>query len=270
MDIEVIWPETVEVDPEDVLPPVVIEGWSIVRHGGADKTTKKLVVKTAISSPETTVDVAGNTLGYVFDEASNVGTGGWVWQGALLMANYLTDKSVYGDNHFAGASVLELGAGIGQVALVLASIGAHVVATDRSLVLPLLQANLENNAHRIPPSDLGGGSAVGAELEWATDIVYNPDLLPPGSEKWDYILAADCLKCKEFVPLLHATLLAYAHPETTIIFSYEERGLQALDVFRDATQQDFAWSDIQGSPIAGNLSSGDRAIWSMTRTAPFP
>jgi len=264
-------------DEEDTLEPVIIEGWSIVRHGKVEKETRKLHVTTTITSPPLAPGVlpqadtheADNELVLVLKESTDVGTGGWVWQGAMITANFVTDPASFATGTWMGKSVLELGAGIGHTALVLASLGAAVVATDQALVVPLLAANLAANEKTVAAH---GGSAAAAELEWAPDVAVDPAVVASAGlaadDSFDYIVACDCLKCNEFVEPLAATLRAYAASSaTTILFSYEERGLCALDTFYAATagQGDFEWTELVGSSVGGGLASGDRAIWSMRR-----
>lgn len=63
----------------------------------------------------------------------------------------------------AASSVLELGSGTGVVGIAAACSGAHVVATDRAGVLPLLRGNVQLNAAQIQAA---GGSVRVMEYDW--------------------------------------------------------------------------------------------------------
>ena len=84
------------------------------------------------------------------------GNGATLWDCALGLASHLQQQKGW-----KGKRCLELGAGIGLIALVLASLGAHVIATERDLALPLLQRNVNDN-------NAGGCLDVRVEsLDWS-------------------------------------------------------------------------------------------------------
>ena len=79
------------------------------------------------------------------------GNGATVWDSALAFATAVSssgddDNSVAATTDWRGLRVLELGSGVGLVALALACRGANVVATERAIALPLLEKNVEANA----------------------------------------------------------------------------------------------------------------------------
>ena len=79
------------------------------------------------------------------------GNGATVWDSALAFATAVSssgddDDSVAATTDWRGLRVLELGSGVGLVALALACRGANVVATERAIALPLLEKNVEANA----------------------------------------------------------------------------------------------------------------------------
>eukprot|EP00884_Botryococcus_braunii_P007422 jgi/Botrbrau1/16681/Bobra.0068s0096.3 len=81
-----------------------------------------------------------------------------VWQGALLMADYIMDNPL----QFQDAVVLELGCGTGLAGTVASLFARRVYLTDvETGVLRLCQANVRNNQQR------GGGSDVRVRrLDW--------------------------------------------------------------------------------------------------------
>ncbi|CAE6503562.1 unnamed protein product [Rhizoctonia solani] len=98
------------------------------------------------------------------DDGASNGTALWL-SGQVLAAYIASLPPLSG-----GARVIELGSGIGFTALVLASLGYHVIATDaHPSVLSLLIQNIQRNAQNLP------GSVQVRELDWC---------VPP--EQWDW------------------------------------------------------------------------------------
>ena len=115
------------------------------------------------------------------------GNGATVWDSALAFATAVSsggvdDDSVAATTDWRGLRVLELGSGCGLVALALACRGAHVVATERAIALPLLEKNVEANAALVKRR---GGSVACAALDWTTP---DADVLNRG---YDAVVGAD-------------------------------------------------------------------------------
>ncbi|CAE7113699.1 unnamed protein product [Rhizoctonia solani] len=112
--------------------------------------------------------------------------------------------------------VIELGSGIGFTALVLASLGYHVIATDADpSVLALLAQNVQRNAPDLP------GSVQVRELDWCvppeqwnwsdpTSVTspraYNDPALQCAPPVFDLIVTADTLYVPHLTPHLLRTL----------------------------------------------------------------
>jgi len=75
--------------------------------------------------------------------------------------------------------VVELGAGIGLVAMTLASMGADVVATERKIALPILERNVAENR----PFETGSLKIL--ELDWTKETSWR--FLP----KTEYFVGSD-------------------------------------------------------------------------------
>lgn len=258
---------------EDTLDPVVIAGWSITRHGRYSKTSRSLSIRAVISSPmlHCFEDGVPRVLSFSFGEDSNCGTGGWLWHAAPLLARHLTDASVYSPGFFHDKTVLELGAGIGFISLLLAALGARVVASDVAhVVSPVLQTNLCANIASMPhqpgraaelPLDV-----VAAVVHWSEDFARTDAVAPDGlARRYDFVLASDCLKCAEYVAPLAATVRFFSDSDTVVLFSYEERGLHALDLFWAELSTTHDWTELEGRSSGGGLAVGDRAIWRMQK-----
>ncbi|CAM9536576.1 unnamed protein product, partial [Hapterophycus canaliculatus] len=82
--------------------------------------------------------------------------GSIVWDAEIILAHYL--DQAYG-SRLSGMRVLELGAGTGLAGIVAARLGASVVLTDQSKLLPTLMKNARANAWDLevgqsrPPTD---------------------------------------------------------------------------------------------------------------------
>ena len=129
-----------------------------------------------------------------------------VWPASAELALHVADV-------VRGRSVVELGAGAGLAGLACAVNGAaRVVLTDLAENLPLLQRNAARNSLDV----------VVAAFDWNA-----PDAL---GERFDVVLAADCVFWPElFEPLLNA-IEAVARPDGTVLVAVTHR-LGRTDAF---------------------------------------
>ncbi|GBF88102.1 hypothetical protein Rsub_00814 [Raphidocelis subcapitata] len=111
-----------------------------------------------------------------------------VWDSSIVVAKWCEHWA----DAVAGARCLDLSSGCGLVAIVLARLGADVVATDLAPNLPLLRENCQANAP---------GAVAVLEHTWGTDVA---PLGPP----FDLVFACDVMYVEEAVPDLVATLRA--------------------------------------------------------------
>lgn len=103
-----------------------------------------------------------------------------VWECGQALADYFLWQKAAGQIHGLNMNVLELGAGTGATSLVLASLGATVVATDYE---PRVLENLRQNIH----SNKLRHAVQVHELSWAHPTTYL------ASSEFDLIVAADVL-----------------------------------------------------------------------------
>ncbi|KAG6854628.1 hypothetical protein C0991_004230 [Blastosporella zonata] len=97
-----------------------------------------------------------------------ISNGTALWLGAQCLSAYLATL-----NRPPG-SLVELGSGIGLTALVMASLGWRVLATDIPHVISsVLSPNILTNLHRLPPAS---GSIQVSELDWT---------IPPDAWIWN-------------------------------------------------------------------------------------
>ncbi|RSH84742.1 uncharacterized protein EHS24_006266 [Apiotrichum porosum] len=139
-------------------------------------------------------------------EADNT-TGTTLWTGAQVLSAYLS-KTVSSSTE-KQTTVLELGAGIGFLALALAEAGLDVVTTDIEPVLSVLSRNVGNCAASLPA---GSGSVRVAELDWLAEdrpaAIAALDL-----PHIDMVVTADTVYAPHLSPALWATLAAVCRPD---------------------------------------------------------
>ncbi|GJQ69225.1 hypothetical protein Trydic_g6374 [Trypoxylus dichotomus] len=173
-----------------------------------------------------------------------------VWDAGIVLAKYLEELYKRDPQFLQGINVLELGAGLGPVGLVAASLGANVMLTDLSEAIPLLRFNINKN------KSLCRGSVRCAILKWGENIDFG---YIPGK-----ILLADCVYYKESIDSLIKTLKYYAGRDTEIILAQElrESDMQKSNwtYFLESIQKDFQWIEIPLSEQNSNYSSSDIVI----------
>lgn len=130
-----------------------------------------------------------------------------VWRGAVLMVDYI----LHCGPRFNGATVLELGSGVGLVGVAAALLTRHVFCTDvGGEVLDVCKRNVELNKSTSPYL----GSIDVRELDWKDPF--------PGSRKQDacvYSLSEGDLKALQQVDYVLATEVIYDNAITDCFFS---------------------------------------------------
>ena len=129
-----------------------------------------------------------------------------------------------------GMRVLELGSGVGLLALAAHRLGAAtVLATDRAPALGLLK-------HNIVANGIPGKVVEVLAYDWADPPP--PQALGDAGEPWDIVLCADCCYSMPSVePLLGALALVATPGHTQILIANEQR--TALDTFLSASSARF-------------------------------
>jgi len=173
--------------------------------------------------------------------------GATVWDAGLVLAKYFENTTTFPVGHFKGKRVLELGAGTGVVGIILAALGAKVLLTDRSHLLPLLRENIQTNKCE--------RRAKAETLEWGSDI---SSLSPP----FDYVIASDVVAgCySEDFPKLVKTLSDVSDRDTKILLSYEMRGKKDLEFFQ-LLKEGFEYKKIPNSQLDPHWQSEDIGIF---------
>jgi methyltransferase-like protein 23 len=141
-----------------------------------------------------------------------------VWESAVVMADYFAAQGVA----LKGASMMELGAGIGLPGMVAAKAGAHVTATDHN------QIALDLGARNAAANDVPA-------MTWAVVDWYKWDL--PG--RFEIIAGADVLYDNETYPPILQILEASLAPGGQAVFTdpMREQTLDFIEMLRAAGWQ---------------------------------
>lgn len=124
-----------------------------------------------------------------------------VWPAAIALAHEVASR---GTDGLAGKRILELGAGTGLPGIVAASLGAHVVQTDRqNIVLHVCKLNAERN----------GVSADALEQRLGDWTAWTDD------GRYDVILGSDILYAEPLHPHLHRIFETNLAPGGTLLIA---------------------------------------------------
>ncbi|KAF0694435.1 Aste57867_14690 [Aphanomyces stellatus] len=174
------------------------------------------------------VTVDGIILTQNFFGGAENATGGALWDSSLVLWQILEDRE---DLDFRGKRVLELGSGVGFLAMKLAKGGAHVVATDGDNdAMYLLKDNLKRN-------NIADGIAA-ATLPWGSPEAY-ARFRTVHSEPFEYIVGADLIYNSDFHGELLHTLRDVCSESTVVLLSYRIRDEDKEEEFVERLQPHF-------------------------------
>ena len=207
------WELFVHVDGGGEGRPVLSGFASIVAPEGLDGD---LEVSTLRAIP-----LPGHARPLLVEEAtSRLGLGGSVWDGALVLIEYLLGQA----GLFRGRRCLDLGCGTGLLGLSSAALGARSVLADRPPIVTLARANIDRNCGTV------GDRAAALPHLWGTDVAV---LSPP----FDVVLLSDLTYDVAAAPSLCRTLDAVCSPATLVLLSHRRRsaaGDEAVFAMLDA------------------------------------
>lgn len=137
----------------------------------------------------------------------------------------------YPTDFFHDKNVLELGSGTGVIGIVLLlnMCASRVTFTDKNVLLPLIESNIETNCKLHGATDLEQRYKV-QELLWGET---------PITEKYDYVIICDCIyESKEmWLPLaICLQMISDVNPDVQIILAYELRSNKDAAFFPYITQ----------------------------------
>jgi protein N-lysine methyltransferase METTL21D len=167
-------------------------------------------------------------------------TGSVLWMVSVEFAKlvfqqhiYTTRSSFFDYVRLKDAHVLELGAGTGLLAILLAPLTASYTATDVEDLVPLIRKNVATNT--LPPAT----KASVAALDWVTIQNAQPNsisrLLPHPYDnidiKPDLVIAADCIYHPSLIsPLIH-TIGSLSSHETIVLVLGQLREVEVIRQF---------------------------------------
>ena len=158
-----------------------------------------------------------------------------VWDSSLVLARWLEQN--FNENAFDGLEVLEVGAGCGLVGLLLASLGANVVLTDRDDgVIANLRGNIRANV-----ANFTKGSATVRQMAWGE---HEGIMAKLPFDKFDMIVGCDLVYLFLAMPFEHSgpkhpyrqllsTIKAVSGVETTALLVQEHRGASESEFFEE-------------------------------------
>ncbi|KAH9894755.1 putative methyltransferase-domain-containing protein [Cubamyces lactineus] len=196
-------------------------------------------------------------------------TGSVVWHASVDFAQAVLQQlhakntaGLLNPEQLAASHVIELGAGTGLLAVVLAPFTRHYTVTDIDDLVPLIRKNIARN-HANPPgapskrrssfSPPSSSKITAVPLDWIeirnASATLRRKLVP--AEPADLLLVVDCIYHPSLIPPLLSTIDYLAVPGRTAVVVVVE--LRAEDVVREFLQ---GWLDL--SP------AGEWEIWSVS------
>lgn len=190
------------------LPPSPSSAGAALLPPSGPAAASTLVVQTWGESP---LKVLLNGQALSIEQDCSEGVGGIVWPSSVLLSRYLLSQPV--GLQVAGCKAVDLGAGCGLTSLALQALGAQVIATDREVMMRLLQANFTGQTEC---------------FDWASHAQEMPAALLDA----DLIVCSDCLYASSAVVPLLSTLSALctnSGKQMTVLLANELR--TALEEF---------------------------------------
>ncbi|OQR85804.1 hypothetical protein ACHHYP_11330 [Achlya hypogyna] len=138
--------------------------------------------------------------------------GGTVWDAGVVLSHYLDSL---GSAALQGKRIIELGAGTALPSIVSARLGAVVVATDMSDVLPYTIAAIDGNC-----SPKTRRAIEAEELIWG---IHGIGLKALAQEHCDFIVAADVVYNAKHFAELQETFQALSTAGTRVLICFEQR-----------------------------------------------
>jgi len=179
-------------------------------------------VKSSIEIDEFTINVMEN---------KKYGHAGKVWEGGLLLSNFLTSQNAR--KRLKNKVVLEIGSGTGLCGIVAALCGAKkVYLTDREEALHVIQMNFEANKQALINCEI-----VVVPLNWN-----NINDLANIKDKIDVILGSEIIYHGINYKNIINTIDYFSDKNTDILMSYKHRTSSSCDFFNILDDNKIKWS----------------------------
>ncbi|KAJ8945894.1 hypothetical protein NQ318_002736, partial [Aromia moschata] len=173
-----------------------------------------------------------------------------VWDTSIVLAKYLEKMCEKRHDRLENLNVLELGAGVGCVGLTAVCLGANVLLTDLSEVLPSLKLNVHSNKSNWHN---GKGCADVAPLVWGQDLEIEP--------RPDLIVLADCVYYKKSVDLLIKTLRGAG-----VELRDTDKQKECWEYFLESVRHDFNLYDVPLNEQDAEYCSADIVLMKLNKT----
>ncbi|KAK9868125.1 hypothetical protein WJX84_008065 [Apatococcus fuscideae] len=168
-----------------------------------------------------------------------------------------------------GCRLVELGSGVGLLAIFLAKLGAQVVLTDQASVIPLLSSNVAANSSDC--SSIAGRAQL-VKLDWDEPEDISAVLAAVGGQV-DMVLAADCCYVDEGGRSAYAETIicCCANLSTSVntccLIAFENRSEVLLRDLRSAASCHFATAAARPSPTTSSSQDRGPQMWVDQRRA---
>ncbi|KAG1680411.1 hypothetical protein FOA52_015502 [Chlamydomonas sp. UWO 241] len=166
-----------------------------------DADVLALIAELKKAEPNTTPDF------FDFEEGSPV----VIWNASLVLLHHLIER----EGALKGKRVLELGSGLGHLAVGLARVGAHVTCSELPSLMPDLNRSIE-----LQLAELGEAQPVGSieavELEWGEEGFARSPLAAAGAQPFDVIISAELVYSTQHHDKLIWTIGRFSHPSVVI------------------------------------------------------
>lgn len=185
---------------------------------------------------------------------------------ARILSQYIEENDRFSRENLENRNIIEVGSGTGLVGLVCSMLGSHVIMTDQSVVMELLETNVEANlknlsnpALKSSEPDVYKSWSLTAQKKNKKDKITTNEIfgkiellelywgaknLPKKLENFskDLIIGCDLIFAKENIPLLINIFKLMCPPEknTEIIFAHINRFSYEKDFFRGMIKSGFS------------------------------
>jgi len=196
-------------------------------------------------------EFCGKTISIIQDFSGELG--GTVWDASLVLIKYLENSSEFPPHFWERKRVLELGSGTGIISIACSLQGATVVASDRTLLLELIRANIiRNRVER---------QMTAVNLDWGDEKGLSV-LKPP----FDVVIASDLIaQCySESFDQLIETLDQASDKNTLILIAFELRDRRDVDFWKKLSSR-FSYFKVSNSKLDPYWRSDDIGVFQVKK-----
>mmetsp|Transcript_3248 Transcript_3248/g.8141 ORF Transcript_3248/g.8141 Transcript_3248/m.8141 type:complete len:307 (-) Transcript_3248:82-1002(-) len=173
--------------------------------------------------------------GLVFPLNKELGEAGCMFQSALVLGNFMSDRSCVLSTYMTGERrIVELGCGTGLLGIIIAQMGQKIMLTDLRHVLPQIEENVRVN--------LEGEAAERVEV---AAMAWGNEDDEKTSGRFDLILCSDLVYKEETKEALVHTLVALSTPDSLVAMAFERRRKTVEDSFMQLAAEHFAVEELE-------------------------